>query len=681
MDELRARTDLPALLSRSTKLSRAGRDWRGCCPFHDEKTPSFYVYADHYHCFGCGAHGDAVRWLTDKQGLAFPDAVRELAGAAGLDVPEESREAKAKAERQAGLREPLAAAAEWFAARLWSADGAEARAYLTRRGVTPETARAFGLGYAPDARTGLARALAEAGEARLVEAGLAIAPEGGGPAFDRFRARLIFPIRDARGRTVGFGGRALGDVQPKYLNSPDTPLFDKGRLLWNLDRAAAPARAASRLFLVEGYMDGVALTQAGIAEVAAPMGTALSEAQLALAWRLVPEPTLCFDGDRAGLAAAGKAARRALPGIAPGRSLRFMTLPPGQDPDDVVRAGGRAAVEALAADAEPLHAFLWRTMLATADVTSPEGRAGLKAELNAAAAEIADRDVRAEYEAEFRNRFWQHFGWRKGGAPFPPAPAPARRVRRAVECEAHAAIAGALLWPDVAGEHLDALGAIPTADASLLRLRGALVDALMWEPECDAAALAAYLARSGHTADAERIAATCPLHFTFTRARPYPRGPGEDDAGHALRAAVTERRARTQLAALIEALAWLETNHVALLAARRKHLELHRLADEAPQLQARRAFLFDRIRALQQARRAHYEALAAFAQDAGADPDLGVRAVTTKAGEEQDGEKRGGSGGGGTRSGDEGRRAAHRSERSVDQEDDRERQEARLHHL
>lgn len=615
---------------------------RGCCPFHEERSPSFYVYADHYHCFGCGKHGDAVSWLTEKQGLAFPDAVRELAQAAGLEMPTESAEARAKAERQSGLREPLEAAAKWFAERLWSADGEAARAYLTQRGVKPDTARAFSVGFAPEGRTGLARALASAGEVRLVEAGLLIKPDDGGPAFDRFRGRLMFPIRDARGWCVGFGGRALGDVQPKYLNSPDTPLFDKGRLLYNIDKAQAAARKVGRLIFVEGYMDTVALAQAGVDEVVAPMGTALTEAQLAIAWRLVPEPVLCFDGDKAGLAAAGKAARRALPGLAPGRSLRFVTLPPGQDPDDVVRTGGRAAFEALAADPEPLHALLWRTTLAVADASSPEGRAGLKAELNKLAAEIADRDVREQYEAEFRDQFWQAFGWRKGAAPAPPTQAPSRRVAKPIESDAHAAIAGLLRWPQVASDHADAVAAIPTANRRLLKLRGAIIDAVMWEPELDADGLAAHLARAGLADEAAWAADAAPLHFSFTAKR--------SEAG----------RARAQLTEMVQALAWLEGNYTARVATAREHRELLARDSEDATLQAQRSALFSRIQTLQDARRAHMDALYAFAQEAGADPDLGIRAAHNQVGE-TNGEERSGGGGSGTGYGDEGRRAAHRA--------------------
>ncbi len=646
LDELRARTDLAALLGRTVKLQRAGRDLRGCCPFHQEKSASFYVYPDHYHCFGCGVHGDAIRWLTEKQGLTFRDAVKELAAAAGMEVPEDSPQAREKAERAATLRDATEAAASWFAERLWAAEGAGARAYLTRRGVSPETARAFGIGFAPDARGGLTGALGpKVGVERLIESGLSILPEEGGPAFDRFRGRLMFPIRDARGRTVGFGGRALGDFKPKYLNSPDTPLFDKGRLLWNLDRAAAPARSAGRLFIVEGYMDGLALAQAGIAEAVAPMGTALSEAQLALAWRIVPEPILCFDGDRAGLAAAGKAARRALPGLAPGRSLRFVTLPEGQDPDDVVREGGKAAFEALAAEPEPLHALLWRTCVEAADTSSPEGRAGLKAELAALTKEIADRDVREQYEILFRLQFMEAFGWKRSAGAW-EAPAPPVRARRRIvplENEGHAVLAGLLAWPQVASDHWEALGALALIDPRLLRVRGGIADAVLHMPDIDSAALVLRLLGQGLETDVRWVLDHYPLQYSFTN----------------LRSGL--ERAREMLARKVEALAWAATDATQAAALRRESREAFGELNDEPMLQAQRESLFQRTRALGTARGQARDALYAFAQELGPDPEMRVRPRAIQSSENEIGEKQHGVGGTGGSESDRERRAADRS--------------------
>ena len=361
LDELRARTVLSAVIAPSVKLIRAGREWKACCPFHNEKTPSFTVNDDKgfYHCFGCGAHGDAIRFLTDQRGMQFMDAVKELAAKAGLEVPAPDPQARERAERTATLTDVMAEVAKWYADQLQGMAGAEAREYLKRRDIDPGTIMRFGIGLALDSRTALKRALEKLGEDRLVETGMLIKPEEG-DTYDRFRGRLMIPIRDPRGRVIAFGGRILGEGEPKYLNSPDTPLFDKGRTLYNIDRASPASRSAKRLIVVEGYMDVIALDRAGISEVVAPNGTAVTEAQLERMWRLDPSPILCFDGDSAGRKAAIRAALRALPLIGPERTLRFVELPPGQDPDDVVRSGGREAFEAFLAKPEPLDARLWR---------------------------------------------------------------------------------------------------------------------------------------------------------------------------------------------------------------------------------------------------------------------------------------------------------------------------------
>ena len=249
---------------------------------------------------------------------------------------------------------------------------------LDKRGVKPATQAAFGFGYAPDSRTKLRTALKDFGDAMLIEAGLLIQVEGKEP-YDRFRGRLMIPIRDARGKVIAFGGRIIGEGEPKYLNSPDTPLFDKGRTLYNLDKASAAARKADRVFVVEGYMDAVALAQGGIAEAVAPLGTALTEHQIERLLRMVDVPTVCLDGDSAGQKAAIRAAHRALPLLQPGKSLSFVTLPDGQDPDDLMRAKGPAAFEALAAEAEPLVERLWKHELAAEPLVTPEQRAALRA--------------------------------------------------------------------------------------------------------------------------------------------------------------------------------------------------------------------------------------------------------------------------------------------------------------
>jgi DNA primase len=410
LDELRSRTTLSSLIKRSVKLKKAGNEYKGCCPFHSEKTPSFTVNDDKgfYHCFGCGAHGDAIRWLTDHDGLPFMDAVHQLAAAAGVEVPKRSA---AEAERET-VREERATildrATAWFAEQL--AGDAKVLAELADRGLSAEAIAKFGLGFAPAKRTVSASGIPpEALEA----AGLLIRDDTTGLWRDRFNRRIMIPIHDHRGRTIGYSGRIFGSGDPKYLNSPESAAFTKGDVLFNLHRAAQAARSARRLLIVEGQFDAIALDSAGIGEVTAPMGTALTERQLERAWRTAECPILLFDGDPAGRKAAMRACERALPHVGPGRSLRIAVLPEGEDPDSLVRSGGREAIEAVLAAAGPPSAWLWESELAAADETSPEGRAALWARLQALATSVRDEETRAQYLSEWRARFDERY---------PPAP-------------------------------------------------------------------------------------------------------------------------------------------------------------------------------------------------------------------------------------------------------------------
>ena len=531
LDALRARTALSTLIGKTTKLTKAGREYKGCCPFHQEKTPSFYVNDDKgfYHCFGCSAHGDAIRWMTDQRGLPFMDSVKDLAQAAGLDMPAMDRQSAEKAERARGLHDLMADAAAWFVEQLGGVGGAEARALLDRRGVSRETARAFGIGFAPDSRGKLKTALATYGDAMLVESGMLIGVEGKDP-YDRFRGRLMIPIRDARGRTIAFGGRILDSGEPKYLNSPDTPLFDKGRTLYNLDRAAPAVRKTARVLVVEGYMDVIALAQAGIAEAVAPLGTALTEPQLDRLWRMADVPILCFDGDAAGQKAALRAAHRALPLLAPGRSLAFVTLPDGQDPDDLVRKGGAAAIEKLLAAPEPLVDRLWKTELAAEPLDTPEQRAGLKQRLSELAGGIADASVRSEYHSEFRRRFdalfaiqrraFVPFEKRKGPwkPPLAPVTADAKAFRAAGidRVLAKAVLAGLIRHPCEIARHMEVLGGLKLVDGALGRLFEAVVDLALEDQALDSGGLITILARSGFDAVASDLLRADTMPYTFT---------------------------------------------------------------------------------------------------------------------------------------------------------------------
>ena len=422
LDELRARITLSALIGRTVKVTKAGREFKACCPFHNEKSPSFTINDEKgfYHCFGCSAHGDAIRWMTDQRGLSFMDAIKELAAEAGMEVPAPDPKAAQRAEKANNLYDVMTAAQEWFVTQLLGVEGAAARGYLKQRGFTEQTIRDFGFGLAPDNRTGLKSALKQFGDSMLIEAGLLISVDGKAP-YDRFRGRLMIPIRDPRGRVIAFGGRILGEGEPKYLNSPDTPLFDKGRTLYNLDKCSPASRQTGRVIVVEGYMDVIAIAQAGFADAVAPLGTALTEQQIQMLWRMTEKPLLCFDGDTAGQKAAMRAALRALPLLKPGHSLQFVTLPQGQDPDDLVKASGATALTALLEASEPLVERLWRAEVSAGPLNTPEDRAGLKQRLGAHMANITDVEIRRHYADAFRERYDDLFAPRRSQSFTPSA--------------------------------------------------------------------------------------------------------------------------------------------------------------------------------------------------------------------------------------------------------------------
>jgi len=509
LDELRSRLTLSSVIGRTTRLTKAGREFKACCPFHNEKSPSFTVNDEKgfYHCFGCGAHGDAIRWMTDQRGLAFMDAVKELAAEAGMEVPAPDPRAGRQAEQRDTLHDVTKAAQEWFVSQLAGPEGAKARAYLATRGFDGHTVSRFGFGYAPEGRQALKAALSAFPEDKLIEAGLRIGVDDKEP-YDRFRGRLMLPIEDARGRVIGFGGRILDKNKtdaPKYLNSPDTPLFDKGRTLYNLHRAGPAARQSGRMIVVEGYMDVIALAAADFAEAVAPLGTALTESQLGLLWRVVECPVLCFDGDAAGQRAAIRAIGRALPLLKPGHSLRIARLPPGLDPDDLLKQSGPAAMEELLGAAKPLIEALWEHERDAAPLATPEDKAGLKARLMHHVEAIADPDIRALYKRDLTERFsafafprrsegeWQASGggargpsrrpargapWRDAPPP-PPSPETVRRLRRATggtgEALAAAVLAGLANHPQAIARNLALLSRARLGDPR----HGALLDALL----------------------------------------------------------------------------------------------------------------------------------------------------------------------------------------------------------
>ena len=409
LDEIRARIRVSEVVGRKVALRRKGREFAGLSPFGKEKTPSFFVNDEKqfYHCFSSGKHGDIFTWLMEMEGLSFPEAVERLAAEAGVALPKGTREDAERERKRAGLAEVMEMADAFFRARLEARDAAAARAYLERRGLSAATIEAFGLGYAPADRQALRGHLAARGvtDRQMAEAGLVIHGPDIAEPFDRFRDRITFPIGDARGRTIAFGGRALAsDAQAKYLNSPDTPLFHKGRVVYNFARARKPAFEAQALLVAEGYMDVIALTQAGFPHAVAPLGTALTEEQIALLWRLAPEPVLCFDGDRAGQAAAYRAVDRVLPILKPGHSVRFAFLPEGKDPDDLIRTEGPDAMRDIVARAQPLYRVVWEREVASRRLDTPERRAAFQSAVRQLARSVRDETVREHYVRVFEEQ-------------------------------------------------------------------------------------------------------------------------------------------------------------------------------------------------------------------------------------------------------------------------------------
>lgn len=519
LDELRARITLSGVIGRTTRLTKAGREFKACCPFHNEKSPSFTVNDEKgfYHCFGCGAHGDVIRWMTDQRGMAFMDAIRELASEAGMEVPAADPRAAKIAEKQHGLHDVMKAAQDWFVDQLAGPDGARARDYLASRGFDARTVARFGFGYAPENRQAMKTALSRFPEAMLEEAGLRITVEGKEP-YDRFRTRLMLPIEDARGRVIAFGGRILDSTRtdaPKYLNSPDTPLFDKGRTLYNLHRAGPASRQTGRIVVVEGYMDVIALAAAGIDDAVAPLGTALTERQIEMLWRLVEAPVLCFDGDAAGQRAAIRAVTRALPLLRPAHTLRICRLPQGLDPDDLLKKEGPAAMERVLSGASSLLDTLWAHERDLLPLTSPEEKAGLKSRLLVHVETIANEDIKALYRRELLERY-SDFAFprreftpsrrqtgRQGRRSFapaeaPPSPAARQRLNKDPRDELQRAlcaaiVAGLIKWPEEVGRNVDSL-----ARAARLDLRiGAILDLFDEKETLDSAIIATTLSSAG----------------------------------------------------------------------------------------------------------------------------------------------------------------------------------------
>jgi DNA primase len=544
LDELRNRIAISEVVGKRVKLVKKGREHSGLCPFHNEKTPSFTVNDDKgfYHCFGCGAHGSAIDFVMNSEGLTFPETVERLAGLAGMQVPQERPEDRERAQKRASLIDVLEAAAAWFEEQLGTEAGKEARDYLGGRGLAPQTIKSFRLGFAPRQRGVLAKALRARGITvdQLLEAGLVKRAEEDGRGGseenlrDYFFHRVIFPITDRRGRVIAFGGRALGESKAKYLNSPDTPLFHKGRVLYNLARARKAAHDTGELLVTEGYMDVIALAEGGFPAAVAPLGTALTEDQIEELWRLTAEPTLCFDGDAAGQRAAFRAAERALPLLKPGKSLLFAILPPGEDPDSLLRSQGAAALRGLLETAQPLADMVWRQAAEGRPADTPERRAAIRAALRDQVRSIRDPELREDYRQEMDRRFDAVFGYgghpagggrygrpggrpggrlggrpgggrgRRWGAPLDPLEALPVRQRRPgdllrLERAEQLLLATLINHNNLLIEFVEDLAGIDFVSGDLNHLRQALIDCVARNAELDSEGVKCHLSNQGYS--------------------------------------------------------------------------------------------------------------------------------------------------------------------------------------
>lgn len=496
IDEIKSRLRLSDVIGRSVKLRRQGREFVGLSPFSKERTPSFFVNDDKgfFHDFSSGKHGDLISFLQETERLSFVEAVEKLAADAGVPLPQpDPRAAEHERERQ-GLAEWLEGSAKWFEAQLRRPGGAEARAYLVRRGVPESEWARFRLGYAPGGRTALKDYLvAKGAQPRdLVEAGLLIAPDDGGAPYDRFRERIIFPIADARGRVISFGGRALDpQARAKYLNGPETVLFHKGSMLYGAAEARkllATGGDGGPLVVVEGYMDAIACQRAGVAAVA-PLGTALTEEQIEALWRLHPEPTLSFDGDQAGQRAASRAIDRALPLLKPGRSLRFAMVSGGKDPDDVLREQGAEALKSQLSRTTPFVEALYKREHDAEPLDTPERKAAFKGRLRRAASSITDRDLAEEYRAALLDRFYADTHTRRfsqGQKPFDfvdglkglLAKSPLPDIDQRIRTFNSAVAIGAIEHPEWIRPHIEEFERFGFGDKRLAPLVQPLIDAL-----------------------------------------------------------------------------------------------------------------------------------------------------------------------------------------------------------
>jgi len=549
LDEIRRRVSIVDVVRRTVRLKeRARGDFWGLSPFTKEKTPSFHVMEDKgfYKCFSTENSGDIFTWLIEVEGLAFPQAVEQLAAEAGLEMPQDTPEDRARQEKRKGLTEVNEMACAFFERTLRAPEGKAGLEYLRRRGLDDALIKKWRLGYAPDGRGALKAFMARENvpDALLIEAGLLRVPDNGSP-YDWFRGRVIFPIQDRRGQVIAFGGRIIGDGEPKYLNSPETPVFKKRHALYGIHRAAAPARKAGRMIVCEGYMDVIGLDRGGLDYAVAPLGTALTDDHLKDLWRVVREPVLCFDGDTAGQRAAFRAAERALPIMQAGMALRFALLPPGEDPDSVVQKQGRAAFDELLDQAVPLSELIWREVTGGRMPTSPEDRADVQKKLDDKARDISDATFRRHFSDYFTRKLWGdrpppnaavgqnsnkgQWGkdkWRKGGkfnrktegAVDMDARAETSKAAPADQLRERILLATLINHPNIFDEVEEHLGTVEFSAPELDKLRQQALNSLAADDGLDSEALRAHLLSEGFSTTLKALlSSSVYMHARFAR--------------------------------------------------------------------------------------------------------------------------------------------------------------------
>ncbi|MFY9287533.1 MAG: DNA primase [Alphaproteobacteria bacterium] len=557
LEELRSRLPLSEVVGKRIKLTRAGREYKACCPFHNEKSPSFYVNDDKqfYHCFGCGAHGDVIGFTMRHDRLSFPEAVESLAGQAGLQVPRDTPVDKERFDKEKRLAQLLERATVWFEEQLFAPSGREALSYLRGRGLSDDAIRRFRLGYAPNDGQALIRKLTSEDYKmeELIGVGLAKKSEDRNEFYSFFRNRVIFPVGDRRGRIVAFGGRVMGDGEPKYLNSPDHPLFHKGKLLYGVSRARTAINQNQPIIVVEGYMDVIALVEAGYSGAVAPLGTALTEDQLVLLWKLLPpedardpardySPILCFDGDNAGLRAAARSIERVIPLLSSAQTIRIATLTGAKDPDDLIRQSGKSAMDAVLKQAKPMIDAIWEISLAGRPLRTPEERGSFIAALKQRVSRIGNDNLRKLYQDDIQKRLQAAFNWsgkseNEGRSPNrgswrpPQPPIPLMNRKQPINAQRlreRALLALMINHPDLFSDFGEDLAHISFSSPDFEALRQRITDILSLDSHepLDAAELYRHLSQAGEAgfgADsqpaglAEVLSETTYMHVSFAR--------------------------------------------------------------------------------------------------------------------------------------------------------------------